>query len=67
MLPNAMTPEPEPYASIEIIDPETKTYVGIVQDPSGKDISLLTGVTYHDDKLYLGSLRNNFIGVYDLV
>lgn len=38
----------------------------ILQDSSGEEIAMITGVAVHDDKLYLGSLKNTFIGVYDL-
>jgi hypothetical protein len=38
----------------------------ILQDPFGTDIGMITGATVHNDKLYLGSLRNNYIGVYAL-
>ena len=37
-----------------------------LQDPRGEDIGMLTGVTLWDEKLYLGSLHNDYIGVYDL-
>ena len=49
-----------------VVDPHTKEYVDLIQDPTGKDIGALTGVTVHDNKLYLGSLENDFVGVYDL-
>lgn len=39
----------------------------IIQDPHGKDIGMLTGVSSHDDFLYMGSLKNNFIGRYNLL
>ena len=38
----------------------------LLQDPHGEDIGMLTGVTLWDEKLYLGSLHNDYIGVYDL-
>lgn len=37
-----------------------------ILDPQGKDISELTGVTYHEGKLYFGTLKHDFIGVYTL-
>ena len=54
---------------IVVFDPDKKepsSFVKIIQDPQGKDIAHLTGVTIHQNKLYLGSLENDFIGVYDL-
>lgn len=38
----------------------------ILQDPHGETISLLTGVDVFDNKLYMGSLKNPFVGVFDL-
>eukprot|EP00934_Nitzschia_sp_Nitz4_P004608 Nitzschia sp. Nitz4//scaffold9_size221794//91527//93025//NITZ4_001345-RA/size221794-snap-gene-0.99-mRNA-1//1//CDS//3329560998//4598//frame0 len=66
LIPKQLAPKPELFASIEILDPETLQYVGLIQDPYGKDISKLTGITLHDNKIYLGSLHNNYVGVYDL-
>ena len=48
-----------------IVDPENPEATPVLlQDPTGTDIAALTGVTVHDNKLYLGSLHNDFIGVY---
>lgn len=66
MLPKEWLPETEPYGGITVIDPETSSYVGLIQDPTGQDIGHITGVTVYDNKLFLGSLSNDFIGVYDL-
>jgi hypothetical protein len=66
MLPKKLAPATKLYGGITIVDPESNTYVGLIQDPDGIDISQLTGITVHDNKLYLGSLHNEFIGVYDL-
>lgn len=38
----------------------------VVQDPEGVDLRTITGVTENKGRLYLGSLHNNFIGVYAL-
>ena len=38
----------------------------IIQDPYGKEIGFITGVTLYENRVYLGSLRNNFIGRYDI-
>jgi hypothetical protein len=37
-----------------------------ILDPDGTDVSDLAGVTYHQGKLYMGSLKNDFIAVYNL-
>jgi hypothetical protein len=66
MLPKEWLPKMKPYGGITIVDAATSRYVGLVQDPSGEDIAHITGVTVHDNKIFLGSLKNDFIGVYDL-
>ena len=40
--------------------------MSILQDPKGEEIGLITGLTVFDKKLYMGSLKNDFVGVYDL-
>lgn len=66
LLPKWIAPDVKPYGGIAIIDPERMEYVDVIQDASGQNIRSITGVTLHDDKLYLGSLVNKYIGVYDL-
>jgi hypothetical protein len=66
MVPPKLTPKPQPYASITIIDPETSEHVALIQDPKGRDVTSLTGITFYSNKLYLGSLHNDYVGVYDL-
>lgn len=69
MLPRELLPKTKPYGGIMVVDPAKSgptSVVKLLQDPRGQDIAHLTGVTVHDNKLYLGSLHNNFIGVYDL-
>lgn len=66
-LPKYLLPKPEPYGGVLVIDPESSTpVVKLLQDPSGRDISHVGGVTIYNNKLYLGSLTNDFVGVYDL-
>ena len=65
-LPKRLLPKVVPYGGVTVIDPVSNKYIELLQDPDGSDISRLTGVTVHDNKLYLGSLFNDFIGVYDL-
>jgi hypothetical protein len=66
LLPKEMLPQQVPYGGITVFDAETSTYVGLIQDPTGADIGHLTGVTVHGNKLFLGSLENDYVGVYDL-
>ena len=70
MLPSSLTPKPISYGGIVEItqgDDTTPSEINFLfQDPNGDHISMLTGVTEHGGKLYLGSLHNNFIGVLDL-
>ena len=66
MLPKSLLPKVGPYGGVAVINPETGTVVDILQDPKGTDIMYIMGVTAQDDKLYLGSLYNKFVGVYDL-
>jgi ATP-dependent Lon protease len=66
MVPPGLTPKPQPYAGIAIFDAENSKYLGLIQDPKGQDVKALTGITFHGNKLYLGSLHNDYIAVYDL-
>jgi len=70
MLPSSLLPKPVRYGGVvEITQGSNITPSEIsffFQDPDGDYISMLTGVTEYNGKLYLGSLRNNFIGVLDL-
>ena len=65
--PRSWLPEfPSRYTGILVVDPVSGEQQDFIQDPSGQDISLLTGVTVSpkQDKLYLGSLHNDYVGVY---
>lgn len=68
IVPKTFSPRPKPYASIVLLDPSSPStsgsYVGIVQDPTGKDLATMTGITFHQGKLYLGSIHRDYIGVY---
>lgn len=35
-------------------------------DPDGTDLARLTGITYRDGKLFMGSLKDNYIAEYTL-
>ena len=65
MLPKWLAPKPSYYGCIVEVDMqtgETRTF----QDPDATDMEFLTGVTVHGDKLYLGSLHTDVVGIYDL-
>ena len=64
-LPNWVTPGNKAYGGIIEVDPKSKALL-YFQDPYATDIGQLAGVTVWKNKLYLGSLTNNFVGVYDL-
>jgi hypothetical protein len=66
LLPKEFLPHNEPYGGITVFDADTSTYIELLQDPTGIDIGHLTGVTVYNNKLFLGSLDNDYIGVYDL-
>jgi hypothetical protein len=64
ILPRAWLPTlPSRYTGILLVDPVSGEH-HYVQDPSGKDISGLTGATVSQDRLYMGSLHNDYVGVY---
>lgn len=65
-LPKSLAPPVQHYGGVAEFNPRTGNVERILQDPTAADIGLITGVTIRDDKLYLGSLENNFIGVYHL-
>jgi hypothetical protein len=64
-LPKSFSPPLKPYGGLVEFDPEGGE-LRFIQDPNGDNVGMLTGVTVHDNKLYLGSLRNDYIGVYHL-
>ena len=65
MLPRSIAPAVKQFGGIVEVDPVTKDFRFLL-DPTGQDIHMLAGVTVHKNKLYLGSLENDFIGVYSL-
>jgi len=70
MIPRTWAPSLEVYGAAAEIHPGDENtparITRIFQDPDGRDMSMITGVTEHEDKLYLGSLHNNFVGVVSL-
>jgi len=65
ILPKILLPKASAYGGVIEVDPTTKE-IQYFQDPTAKDIGMLSGVTVWDNSLYLGSFKNNYIGVYDL-
>ena len=69
-LPRYLAPKPPRFGGIAEIDPgdasKEQRLVRLLLDPTGKDVQLVTGTTVHKDKVYLGFLHGNFVGVYDL-
>lgn len=66
MLPKSLAPPVETYGCVAVIDADESEFVDMIQDPNGQDLGHSTGMTIHNNKLYLGSLENDFIAVYDL-
>lgn len=76
VLPRRLVPPVKTFGGVIEFDPTGKvttdtTTTNVTRtflDPTGRDIGMLTGVTVgpNDGKLYLGSLLNKFVGVYDL-
>jgi sugar lactone lactonase YvrE len=75
MLPRQLSPPVKDYGGVMVVefDPlqvssgnHDSTKVTHLQDPHGKHISLITGVTHYNNKLYLGSLQNDYIAIFDL-
>jgi Strictosidine synthase len=70
-LPRSLAPKPPPFGGVVEIDPgdatKEQSIVRILLDPKGVDVPFITGTTVHQDKLYLGFYKEDFIGVYDLV
>jgi sugar lactone lactonase YvrE len=65
LLPRWLAPPVQKYGGVVEVDISTKEY-RYIQDPTGCDVKMITGVTGYKDKLYLGSLENNYIAVYNL-
>lgn len=65
MLPKSIAPDPVDYGCVVELDMETLA-IRVLQDPDATDLTFLTGVAAHDNKLYLGSLHSDVVGIYDL-
>ncbi len=70
LVPKSLQPKPESYGCFMEIFPgdeiNTPNVSRVVQDLHGDDLRLVTGVTEHQGKLYLGSLEVDEVGVYNL-
>lgn len=66
IIPRSFYPEIKTGGCVVELDPEEGKLLRVLLDPEGDDISDLTGVTVNGDKLYFGSLRNDYIGVYNM-
>ena len=71
MIPRTWAPNAEKYGAAAEIHPGdgANTPARILrtfQDPDGRDVEFISGVTEHEGKLYLGSLRNNYVAVVSL-
>ena len=64
-LPKALVPAAKPYGGLLEFDPDDGSTT-LIQDPYGKDVKMLTGVAVFDNRLYMGSLYNDHITVYQL-
>lgn len=63
-LPKSLAPPVKKFGGIIEYDLTDGSHRKIL-DPKGDTISMLTGVTLQNGKLYLGSLQNDYIGVFD--
>jgi len=70
IVPRSWAPKVSPkYAGVVVLYPDDpKRAHEFIQDPAGKDFVHIAGVTATTDnsRLYLGSLTNKYVGVYDL-
>jgi len=70
MVPRTWAPAAAHYGGVAEIHPgDENTPANIIrmfQDPTGTDVSMITGVTEYGGNLYLGSLDHNYVGVVSL-
>lgn len=67
MLPSSLAPKTKRYGGFVEVSSSSKSRITrVFQDPTGENISTITGVTEYGGKLYLGGLNQKYIGVYDL-
>eukprot|EP00873_Tetraselmis_striata_P024714 jgi/Tetstr1/444978/TSEL_003371.t1 len=59
------TPKPKVLGMVVKVDKDGVPLLSL-QDPGGEVIPMVSAVTEHDGKLYLGNLAHSFVGVLDL-
>lgn len=64
-LPKALQPKPIPYGLVVALD-ENATVLATLHDPSGEHLQEITSVQQVNNKLYLGTLHGDRIGVIAL-
>ncbi|GAX14827.1 hypothetical protein FisN_29Lh033 [Fistulifera solaris] len=65
-LPHSLAPPVVPkYTGVVRVNMETR-HIEYIQDPTASVVQMISGVTVHQNRLYLGSLTNDHIVVYDL-
>lgn len=64
MLPDWLEPNLEKFGLVIQID-ENGNVLQSLSDPNGKEISFITNVVQSKNKLYFGSLRQDFVGVFE--
>ncbi len=64
-LPKALQPKPIPYGMVVALD-EKATVLTTLHDPSGEHLREITSAQQVNDKLYLGTLHGDRIGVITL-
>jgi len=73
-VPRKLAPKTKKYGGVIEVSVHVNARNGSVsvkafrylQDPKGADVATVSGVTYRDRKLYLGTLTNEYIAVYTL-
>ena len=69
-IPRAWAPKEIRYGAVAEIHPGDENsparITRIFQDPDGRDVSMISGVTEHKGNLFLGSLHGNYVGVVTL-
>lgn len=64
-LPKIFWPKPEPYGFAVLLN-EKGEILQTLQDPGGMELREVTSVIQKGNKLYIGSLYHDRIGIYDL-
>lgn len=69
-MPRWAIPAPVRFGGLAVVQPGTDEtparFASYILDTKGVDNNFLTGVTYHEGKLYLGYLHENYITIFDI-